>query len=168
MGVLKAAEIKPVETVKEVEIKEMDMEVTVQGKLAPYRSVPLSKDLKEYIIDTAEDCEISPALVFAVIETESNFDPDTVSPTGDYGLMQLNSTYESMWRDKYGVYDLMDPYQNVMGGIKHLGELKEQYQHDNLVLIAYNMGEGGAEFAWSEGQWTSGYTDRVQKLMEQY
>ena len=81
---------------------------------------------------------LDPALVKAVIQTESNWNPYAVSRKGAFGLMQLiPSTAE-----RYGVRDVFDPAQNVKGGTRYLRDLMERYHGDlKKSLAAYNAGE---------------------------
>ncbi len=81
---------------------------------------------------------LDPALVQAVIQTESNWNPYAVSRKGAFGLMQLiPSTAE-----RYGVSDVFDPVQNINGGTRYLRDLLERYHGDlKKSLAAYNAGE---------------------------
>ena len=86
----------------------------------------------------AKRTDLDPALVQAVIQTESNWNQYAVSSKGAFGLMQLiPSTAE-----RYGVKDVFDPAQNVSGGTRYLRDLLDRY-HGNLKdsLAAYNAGE---------------------------
>lgn len=81
---------------------------------------------------------LDPALVQAVIQAESNWNPYAVSRKGAFGLMQLiPSTAE-----RYGVGDVFDPVQNVNGGTRYLRDLLDRYHGDlKKSLAAYNAGE---------------------------
>lgn len=80
--------------------------------------------------------------VHAVIKAESNYDQFAVSDKGALGLMQLMPETAM----KYGVLNVFDPEQNIEGGIKYLKDLIKQYNGDrNLVLAAYNAGQGAVE-----------------------
>lgn len=90
----------------------------------------------------AERNHLDPALVQAVIQTESGWNPYAVSPKGAFGLMQLiPSTAE-----RYGVGDVFDPVQNINGGTRYLRELLDRYHGDlQKSLAAYNAGEQAVE-----------------------
>lgn len=86
----------------------------------------------------APDYHIDPALVLAVIQVESAFRPDAVSPKDAAGLMQLIPDTA----ERFGVADVFDPAQNVRGGIKYLRWLLAYFQGDvTLALAGYNAGE---------------------------
>ena len=82
---------------------------------------------------------IDPALVRAVIKTESNFNRWAVSNKGARGLMQLIPETGA----RYGVRDFFDPQQNVEGGVQYLKFLLEKFNgnlnHFCLVVAAENF-----------------------------
>jgi soluble lytic murein transglycosylase-like protein len=85
---------------------------------------------------------VDPALVRAVIKTESNFNRWAVSNKGARGLMQLIPQTGS----RYGVRDFFDPQQNVEGGVQYLKFLLEKFNGNlDLSLAAYNAGENLVE-----------------------
>lgn len=81
-------------------------------------------------------------LLRAVVETESNFDPNAVSKKGAVGLMQLMpETARGM-----GVTDLTHPAENLEAGARHLKRLIDKYEGQlTLALSAYNAGEKAVE-----------------------
>jgi hypothetical protein len=90
------------------------------------------------IAQTAGLHQLDPALVRAVIQTESAFDPRAESPKGAMGLMQLMpATALSL-----NVTNPYDPDQNISGGVRHLRYLIDRFGGDvRLALAAYNAGE---------------------------
>lgn len=86
--------------------------------------------------------DVEPALVEAVILTESAYNPNAVSRKGARGLMQLMpATAKS-----YGVKNLHDPRENISGGIRLLRDLIDKYNGNlDLALAAYNAGETAVE-----------------------
>jgi soluble lytic murein transglycosylase-like protein len=78
-------------------------------------------------------------LLEAMAQVESGGNPQSVSPKGAMGLMQLMpSTARSL-----NVRNPFDPEQNVDAGVRHLKQLLESYGGDvNLTLAAYNAGSG--------------------------
>jgi len=80
---------------------------------------------------------LAPALVQAVIDVESHFNPDARSQKGAVGMMQLMPQTAA----RYGVRDAFDAYQNIDAGVRHLKTLIDAC-HGNVVLAlaAYNAG----------------------------
>jgi hypothetical protein len=77
----------------------------------------------EHVFDQQVYYGVPPALVRAVIKTESDFDPRVVSSVGAMGLMQL---MPGTARDM-GVVDAFDPRQSIMGGSRYLQILARRY-----------------------------------------
>lgn len=96
----------------------------------------------EIVDQAAKKYGVDPALIAAVIETESKFNPNAVSPAGARGLMQLMpATARGL-----GVTDPGDPLQNVLGGAKLLGQLLDKYDGKlELAIAAYNAGSGAVD-----------------------
>jgi soluble lytic murein transglycosylase-like protein len=85
---------------------------------------------------------VDPALVRALIKTESNFNRWAVSNKGALGLMQLIPETGR----RYGVRDFFDPQQNVDGGVHYLKFLLDKFNGNlDLSLAAYNAGENLVE-----------------------
>lgn len=81
--------------------------------------------------------KVPPALVRAVIEAESDFNPEAVSPKGAKGLMQL---MPSVIGDM-GVENPFDPAENINAGVGLLKDLLTEYNGDySKALAAYNAG----------------------------
>jgi len=104
----------------------------------PWMSI--DRDGVEKIVrEAAERHHVDPALVRAVIETESNWNPRAHSHKGAGGLMQLIPTTAQ----RYGAHDLFNPEQNIDAGVRHLKMLLQRYNGNlDLALAAYNAGEG--------------------------
>ncbi len=118
-------------------------EISFTGRAHP--AVDMDRDGVDKIVREAADRHrVDPALVRAVIETESNWNAKAYSHKGAGGLMQLIPTTAQ----RYGAYDVFDPQQNIDAGVKYLRTLLERY-HGNLdlALAAYNAGEGAVDRA---------------------
>ena len=130
------------------------------GKNRP--GMNLDRDGAEKLVrEAAERHRIDPALVRAVIETESNWNPSAISRKGAVGLMQLIPTTAQ----RFGVDDLYSPQQNVDAGVRYLKTLLERYNGNlDLALAAYNAGEGAVDRAHGVPSFreTRNYVQRVQ------
>lgn len=133
-----------------------------------YYDVPLSHSLQRYICEVCADEKVPVSLVLALIETESQFNPEIVSDTNDYGLMQINTINHDWLAEKYRTADLLDPYQNVFCGIKMIGAAIQKYSDYGKALMIYNMGDYGARKAWENGIESTSYVTAVLDRMEKY
>lgn len=94
------------------------------------------------ISDAAQQQNVDPALIRAVMRQESAFHPCAVSNKGAEGLMQLMPTTAA----QFHVADTFDPQQNVAGGTALLKQLLARYNGDvRLALVAYNAGANRAD-----------------------
>jgi len=116
----------------------------------------------------ANETEIEPALIHAVITVESKHNPHAQSKKGAYGLMQLMPETSR----RFNVLDKNNPKQNILAGAKYLRELLKQFNGDlKLSLAAYNAGPaavqrfGGKIPPYRE---TVDYVPKVLKYYKQY
>lgn len=86
------------------------------------------------------------SLIAGVIQIESAFDPNCVSPVGAVGLMQVMPATARGLRRKLGVrhIDLYDPEQNIRVGTYFLKALLREFGGDlAMALSYYNAGRRG-------------------------
>src|SRR5271155_767345 len=117
--------------------------------------------VEKLVKEAAERHNVDPALVRAVIQTESNWNPSAYSRKGAGGLMQLIPTTAQ----RYGANDVFNPQQNIDAGVRHLKWLLERYNGNlDLALAAYNAGEGAVDRAHGIPAFreTRDYVQRVQ------
>jgi soluble lytic murein transglycosylase-like protein len=111
-----------------------------EGRETKPAAVPSSLHLLVHTI--SRNHGVDPALVTAVMRTESGFNRWAVSPKGARGLMQLIPATGS----RFGVRDFFDPRQNIEGGVRYLKFLLDKFEGNlDLSLAAYNAGENLVE-----------------------
>jgi len=105
--------------------------------------LPVASLYSKEILEAAKKHRVDPALIAAIIKTESNFDPSAVSRKGARGLMQLMPATAR----RLGVSHAFDPRENIRGGTAYLAELADRFGDTavELILAAYNAGERAVE-----------------------
>lgn len=127
---------------------------------------------------------INPYLIAAVIDSESSYDPDTVSKAGAVGLMQVmpDTARELRQRklvsaDIVGAGKLSDPEVNIEYGTAYLRYLVNRYHEVETVLAAYNAGLRNVDVWASQGRdireqirfpETKRYVTKVVRSRERY
>jgi soluble lytic murein transglycosylase len=113
-------------------------------------TLPLRHD--DIIRQQAEEKDLDPALVAAIIYEESRFQPRT-SPAGAEGLMQITPETASFIAENSGATtfvldDLGNPQINISYGSFYLRYLIDRYDGDErLAIAAYNAGGTNVD-AW--------------------
>lgn len=129
--------------------------------------VPLDSDVQEFIYYLSKGYNMDFTFVMAIIQQESGYQPDAVSNTDDYGLMQINEVNHGYITDEIGVTNYLDPYENVRAGMFILRKLFEKYETPEKVLMAYNLGESGAKALWDKGVFETNYSKSVQRIQSE-
>jgi len=127
--------------------------------------IPLSAELQEYTIGVCRQYGVDPALVLALMGVESEYRPDVISCTNDYGLMQINRCNHKWLSDKLGITDFLDPQQNILAGVYMLREISKEYSRLEDVLVVYARGPGGAKKLWRKGVRKTEHTKKVLERM---
>jgi soluble lytic murein transglycosylase-like protein len=108
----------------------------VERKLAGKH--PAKGPIPDMVRTLAPEYRLDPDLVLAVVEAESNFNPEARSHKNAQGLMQLIPATA----DRFGVDDVWDPEQNLRGGMAYLRWLLDEFDGDVVLALAgYNAGE---------------------------
>lgn len=98
----------------------------------------------------------------AVVQTESNFDPDAQSPAGAQGLMQLMpATAKDL-----GVTDPFDPAQNVDAGAKYLRAQYDRFGNWDDAHAAYNFGPANVANGKPLPAETRQYIDKINSQVD--
>ncbi|MEE0956664.1 MAG: lytic transglycosylase domain-containing protein [Ruminococcus sp.] len=103
----------------------------------------------EYVDKAAKDYNLDPALIYAVIHTESGFNPNAESPVGARGLMQVMPDSFDWLMDlrgeseKYTADDLFDPAVCIDYGCYLLRYNLDWFDQNEICAVAgYNAGFG--------------------------
>ena len=114
----------------------------------PYEDASFNTDTPErqqiaaWVRRLAPDYGLDPNLILAIIQTESNFNPQARSPANALGLMQLIPSTAA----RFGVKDRANPVQNLHGGMAYMRWLLSFFDGDlRLSLAGYNAGERAVE-----------------------
>jgi hypothetical protein len=89
----------------------------------------------------AKAADLHPWLLAALVQAESNFDPEAISRVGARGLTQLMPAAQM----DHGVRDVFDPAENLRGGADHLRLMLDRFDSLPLALAAYNAGAAAVE-----------------------
>lgn len=153
-----------------------------------YMTAAYPLHFEEYVEKYAAQYDFDPSLIYALIRTESEFNPAVVSKAKAKGLMQLtDDTF--FWAQDCSPEDeelhpdhLFDPETNIHYGTLVLRLLTNEFHELDTTLAAYNAGIGRVtgwlqEPAYSEDgvhlhtipyEETRAYVERVLEAQEMY
>lgn len=135
----------------------------------------------------AAENHLNKYFVYAVIKTESGFDPSAESNVGARGLMQImEDTFE--WikfktDDETAVYyDMYDAQTNIKYGCTLLGYLMDEFGSVEVAAAAYHAGRGNVNSWLSDKRYsadgvhldkipisdTAHYVNKITKAMNKY
>lgn len=125
-------------------------------------------DYADLIKSVSAETQVEAALIHAVIQVESAYNPRAVSPKGATGLMQLMSGTAA----RYGVQDRTDAVENIYGGARYLRDLLQMFDNNmELALAGYNAGENAVKrygYQIPPYRETKDYVKRVVSLYQAY
>ncbi|MBQ5825136.1 MAG: transglycosylase SLT domain-containing protein [Clostridia bacterium] len=131
--------------------------------------VPLTDELQIFIHEMCAEYGVDFKLVLAIISVESSFRPNAYNETTDCcGLMQINRINLPVLREKLGVTDLFNAYENVIGGIYLL---KDAFNYDGdteHALMIYNNGLRGAKQLLYRGIHSTEYSRKVLAVRDSF
>lgn len=132
-----------------------------------YTTPLYTRPYNQLIAKAAQEHELDPALIRAVIHAESSFRPAVISRKGAIGLMQLMPETAQ----QLGVTDASKPAENIAAGSRYLAKLLKQHNGEvALALAAYNAGASNVKKyngipPFAE---TKAYIERVAILHKRY
>jgi peptidoglycan lytic transglycosylase len=106
--------------------------------------VGYNSTIKEY----ANEYNLDPYLIASIINVESSYDKEAISPKSAKGLMQISPqtgkwASEELNIEDYSEEKLFQPKTNIMIGTWYLDRLKKEFNNNlDHILIAYNAGSG--------------------------
>ena len=141
-----------------------------------------------FVNRAAEEYDFEPSLLFAMIYTESGFDPEAVSVADAKGLMQLTDDTFAWAQQRAGIESplppdrLFDPETNIHYGAFVLYLLDQQFGDRDTALAAYNAGQGRVKGWLADSRYsddgvtlreipfpeTAAYGRKIQQAQEMY
>lgn len=124
---------------------------------------------RETIFRYSTDSGVDPYLLTAIMKTESNFNPDAVSPKGARGLMQIMPETGEWIARQSGITPfhpdlLFDPETSIRMGAWYIADLQREFGGNRImVLAAYNGGRGNVR-SWLEENKISGEIRDMQTI----
>ncbi len=126
-----------------------------------YDVIPLTREQQDIVLDIAEEYELPVELLYAIMRSETNFNPDRISGTDDYGIMQINKCNHDDLREALGVTNFLDFEQNVTCGAYMIHDCFRYAETLPQILMVYNRGPVAAWEAWEDGVTFDRYCERV-------
>ncbi len=143
---------------------------------------------QQYVEKYAAQYNLDRFFVYAVIQTESGFDPKAESNVGARGLMQIMEEtydwikYKADFDDDTVYNDMYDAGTNIRYGCMLLGYLMEEFGDIETTAAAYHAGRGNVNNWLADKKYSSDgvhldnipisdtahYVDKIKKSMEIY
>ncbi len=117
---------------------------------------------EEYVEKYSLQYNVPASMVYAVIKTESDFDPNALSSAGAMGLMQMMPdtflwlTSEEHLGEALSVEKVYDPETGIRYGVYYLRYLYEKFPNWDTVAAAYNAGEGNVARWLESAEYSNG------------
>ncbi len=127
----------------------LNISLVIAFVYACYLTIEVYFPIEDYelIKEYSEANDLDEALVCAIINVESGFNPNAVSNKGASGYMQVmeqtaNWGIETMNLTGVSYDDILDPELNIAIGTWYLRVLLNQFHSEELAIISYNAGSG--------------------------
>lgn len=115
------------------------------------------------VIEAAQNNHITPDLVWALMNIESAFNPDSVSHADAYGLLQIipmtgYKIAEALQDNDFGPYDLIRPEHSIQMGTWYFAQILRKFNGDAaLSMASYNGGPHQV------ARWLTAYGGKVER-----
>lgn len=97
----------------------------------------------DIVSDVSSKQGVPEYVIYGIMKTESDFNPNAVSEADAYGLMQITAgAYTDMTGISATSEAMLDPKNNIEAGTKYLIWLYTKFENWDTVLAAYNAGPG--------------------------
>jgi soluble lytic murein transglycosylase-like protein len=96
---------------------------------------PIPERFRPAFVRAARDTDLPLALLAAVAQVESRFQPRALSHAGAQGLLQVMPETADALK-----LDASDPGTNVLAGARFLRRMLDRFNSTDLALAAYNAG----------------------------
>lgn len=121
-----------------------------------YYSLRFPVDYRKQLEGAAQQHQIDPALLFAIVRAESAYSVDAVSRAGAHGLMQVMPTTARQLAREFGLRyggksSLLEAGTNIQYGSLRLNQLMEQFDQLLPAIAAYNAGPNAVNRWVDEG-----------------
>jgi soluble lytic murein transglycosylase-like protein len=111
----------------------------------PELGYAVRKRVAQAVLEESHLAHLDPMFIMGIIEVESSFSGQAISPAGARGLMQIRpATLEYIARlegVQLSIKEIWkDPAMQVRLGVRYLSRLEKQFKSLDLALMAYNAG----------------------------
>lgn len=103
---------------------------------------PEVKAVQPWVREAAREHGVDVELLKAIIAVESSYQKDAVSSRGAMGLMQITPETASRYATPADAARLIEPRINIHTGARMLADLIRRFGSIDVVLAAWNAGEG--------------------------
>ncbi|MBN1625115.1 MAG: lytic transglycosylase domain-containing protein [Deltaproteobacteria bacterium] len=132
----------------------------------------LNKDrvkIRKHLMMIAIELDLDPRLALSMAKVESGYNPESVSPKGAVGVLQVMPKYA--WHDFRITREMLfDPKVNIRVGLSRMKSLLDRFNHDlDLSLAAYNAGASRvvkAGYNIPPIEETQSYVKKVRETMD--
>lgn len=126
-----------------------------------YYDVPLENKHQDVLRQLCKDYNVSFPLMLSLIQIESDFDPNCISSTNDYGICQINKCHMEWLSAVYKQDDYLDMYFSMECGTFLLSRFLDLGYTVEQALMCYNLSEHGMLRKWNNGIKHTYYSDKI-------